>query len=199
MKYFSIDIETTGLNPEKHQILELGIIFEDTENPKDFYNSPKFRAIIAHDDIVGSPVALSMNKDLLITLSIFHSIPELSDEKSAFLKDHNILYPNQVSDKVFKFIKDNVGDFYNSDYEINVAGKNFEKFDKKFLEKLPEWNMKFHRRVIDPASMYMLSKDKNLPTLNECLERAGVEGRVDHTALGDAWKVIQVVREFLKK
>jgi len=31
MKYFSIDIETTGLNPEKHQVLEFAAVFDDLE------------------------------------------------------------------------------------------------------------------------------------------------------------------------
>lgn len=32
MKYVSIDIETTGLNPEVHQVIELAAVLEDTEN-----------------------------------------------------------------------------------------------------------------------------------------------------------------------
>lgn len=197
MKYFSIDIETTGLNPEKHQILELGIIFEDTDNPKNFYDSPKFRAIIAHDEIIGQPYALNMNKDLITTLSIFNSYDKLSYEWKEYKELHNILFLNEVYNEVYDFIKDNIGNYYYWDIEINVAGKNFQKFDLKFIEKLPNWNIKFHRRVIDPSPMYMESSDITLPNLDTCLKRAGIKGRVDHTALGDAWKVIQVVRKKL--
>lgn len=42
MKYISIDIETTGLNPAVDQILEIGAILEDTLNPSTYDNAQKF-------------------------------------------------------------------------------------------------------------------------------------------------------------
>jgi hypothetical protein len=82
---------------------------------------------------------------------------------------------------------------------INVAGKNFGTFDKKFLEKLPRWQqlIRTKQRIIDPAILFVDWKnDQTLPNLTECKERAGVKGIVTHDALEDAWDVIQTLRKF---
>ncbi len=51
MKYLSIDIETTGLDPLKDQLLSFGAIIEDTENPLPFDEIPKFHAAIKRNRI----------------------------------------------------------------------------------------------------------------------------------------------------
>jgi hypothetical protein len=62
-----------------------------------------------------------------------------------------------------------------------------------------EWtwgkHIKTERRVLDPAVLFWNPlEDEKLPDQNECLKRAGIDGVVDHTALGDAWQVIQLLR-----
>ena len=42
MKYISIDIETTGLDPENCQILSIGAVIEDTLNQLPFEELPTF-------------------------------------------------------------------------------------------------------------------------------------------------------------
>lgn len=56
MKYVSIDIETTGLNPLKDQILQFGAVKCTGET---------FTRNIKWDRISGDPFALDMNKNLL--------------------------------------------------------------------------------------------------------------------------------------
>ena len=80
---------------------------------------------------------------------------------------------------------------------ITAAGKNFGTFDKLFLEQIPRWNqiVKFRSRIIDPSILFVDWKnDEQLPSLNECKERANVPGVVTHNALEDAWDVIQTLR-----
>lgn len=69
MKYVSIDIETTGLNPEKCQVLQIGAVIEDTSNPLPFEELPKFNCIVEHDDYLGQPTALKMNSWIFEILS----------------------------------------------------------------------------------------------------------------------------------
>jgi hypothetical protein len=74
---------------------------------------------------------------------------------------------------------------------INIAGKNFAVFDKLFLEQLPAWREDIsylcERRYLDPSILYVDWKtDKKLPSLDECLKRAGVNTNVTHDALQDA-------------
>ena len=76
MKYFSLDLETTGLNPDSCQILEFGAIFEDTDDPKSYEESSKFHAILKNDQIVGQPFALQLNDRLLRIISGVDDMPE---------------------------------------------------------------------------------------------------------------------------
>ena len=65
MLYVSIDIETSGLNPKKDQILSFAAIIEDTSKALSFEDCPKFYATVIHRRIKGSPEALSMNMNLV--------------------------------------------------------------------------------------------------------------------------------------
>ena len=65
MKYISIDLETTGLKPESHQILTFSGILEDTSKVLPFEEIPKFNIYILRDDITGSPFAINMNSEMI--------------------------------------------------------------------------------------------------------------------------------------
>jgi len=82
---------------------------------------------------------------------------------------------------------------------INVAGKNFGTFDKLFLDELPWWRklIKIRQRIIDPSVLYCKwDEDESIPSLKKCKERAGIDGEVTHTAIEDAWDVVQMLRKF---
>ena len=72
MKYISIDLETTGLEKDRYQILSFGAMIEDTENKLPLSEIPKFHAAILHNELTGSPFALNMNKKITIRLSDRH-------------------------------------------------------------------------------------------------------------------------------
>ena len=87
--------------------------------------------------------------------------------------------------------------------EIVVAGKNYNAFDKLFLQEVWEWktSIKEHRRTLDPAILYVdWNEDDVPPNLLTCLQRmadyqnSGVEHEVSHDALEDAFDVIRVIR-----
>lgn len=69
MKYVSIDIETTGLDREKHQVLEVGAIIEDTNNPLPFDEIPRFKCIIGWEELMGSVFAINMNSRIVKILA----------------------------------------------------------------------------------------------------------------------------------
>jgi len=78
-----------------------------------------------------------------------------------------------------------------------IAGKNVHAFDIKFMNsidfKMDEFSYPAHRHF-DPAELYVdWENDDELPDLATCKQRAGIEGEVSHTALGDAWDVIQLL------
>ena len=51
MIYLSIDLETTGLEKDRYQILSFGAILEDTEKKLPYDEIPKFHAAILHNEI----------------------------------------------------------------------------------------------------------------------------------------------------
>jgi DNA polymerase III epsilon subunit-like protein len=54
-----------------------------------------------------------------------------------------------------------------------------------------------HHRTLDPAMLYTLYTDPEPPSMKTCMERAGFEGEVAHTALEDALMVIRLLRHKL--
>jgi hypothetical protein len=220
MVYCSIDIETSGLDHEKHKVLSIGAIIEDTETKLPYDECPKFNAIVLQNEIVGSPRAITMNKQII---SMIGDYLEGDDEVRHNFNTHTD-YSFYKEDEVVKefywwlekngYYQGNNGGGYvelkdgymrpiiNSGTKpitLNVAGKNFGTFDKLFLQELPWWKklIRTRQRVLDPAILMVdWKKDISLPNLTTCKERAGIEGVVTHNALEDAWDVIEVLRKF---
>jgi len=80
MLFVSIDVETTGLNPEECEVLSVGAIIEDTNNILPYEDLPKFHVAILHENVKGSLFALDMNK-LLIEEIVNYQTSHKHDEK----------------------------------------------------------------------------------------------------------------------
>jgi len=182
MKYASVDIETTGLNPRKHQILEVGIIVEDTKMKSAIHNCPAFHCYIDHETIIGDAYALQMNAAILKKICDLR----ISDPCNMLLK------PEAVPVAIGRFLFQTFGHV-----RPTAAGKNAAGFDLPFLYELPMASERFGfaHRVLDPSSLFVnFSIDEKLPDAKECKVRAGVPGEVLHNSLDDAWDIIQVLR-----
>jgi len=222
MKYISIDVETTGLEKDRHQILSIGAIIEDTSKKLPFDEIPKFHAAILHNEIIGSPFALNMNKNILEAIAQYQEAED-QDEKNDLVQmtGMEFYHEDEVSEAFYQFLYRNglvefdVKEAINRQVKIvngqtypiltskmkpatiNVAGKNFASFDKIFLERLPRWKqvVRIRQRIIDPSVMFTNWNDDNsLPSLFECKKRAKIDGIVTHDALEDSWDVIQLLR-----
>ena len=222
MKYVSIDIETTGLDPALNNILSIGAIVEDTESPLPRRECPQIHIAIVHNALHGSFEALDMNRDLISKISKWKNSKE--EEKRNYASTLNMVFstPDDAAVHFYRFLYRN--GFVEMDLDkrlemhmeiidgvsyplinskvpparLSAAGKNFATFDKIFLENLPRWKqlMRVRQRVIDPAILYVDWKNDNtLPSLGECKERAGLGSIVAHDALDDAWDTIQVLRK----
>lgn len=187
-KYVSIDLETTGLNWETCQILSFGAVIEDRSKNTPIEDLPKFHKIINRDLIKGEPYALSLNKDIIETIKIG--------------KSEDLIYEQDLTPYFLSFLLQNgyesmqQASWDSVSVKINVAGKNFNGFDKRFLEKVPKFFdiIKVGHRVLDPAPLYLEKGDENLPNLQTCLDRAGINTEVTHDALQDCIDVIKVLR-----
>jgi oligoribonuclease len=222
MKYISIDIETTGLDPEFCNVLSIGAIIEDSANPLPYEECPKFHAAILRHELNGSPRAITMNAKLISDIGAYME-PTSSVSRVSLEKETGMIFlnPGDVVEAFYEFlylngIVDNITIDYTGAWKlgrsgksvpalssrmtpvsITCAGKNFSTFDKLFLERLPRWKqaIRIKQRVLDPAIMFVdWKQDTEVPNLNKCKERAGIKGLVTHNALEDAWDVIEVLR-----
>lgn len=221
MKYISIDVETTGLEKDRYQILSIGAILEDTTKKLSFEEIPKFHAAILHNEIIGSPFALNMNSKIIEAITQYQSARD-QDEKNDLVQMTGMHFyqEDQVVEGFYRWLYDNGlvdfdpllggqmikienGKTYPAltskmkPVTLNVAGKNFASFDKDFLERLPRWKqvIRIRQRIIDPSVIFTnWNEDKAMPSLYECKQRAKIEGIVTHDALEDAWDVIQLLR-----
>lgn len=184
MIIFSIDLETTGIDWEQDTILEFGAILEDTNKQLPFETIPKFNVLLRHPKYIGSPYALAMHTDIFTELA---KPPGQSKEK--------IINFNELGNS-FKMWLTTQGIAF--DEKIIVAGKNFGTFDLRFLENLEGFNehINIHKRIIDPAILYFENdKDKELPSLSTCKERAGIiDTKIAHRTIKDSWDIISILR-----
>lgn len=228
MKYVSIDIETTGLDTQNDEILSIGAVIEDTDKLLPIEQLPKLHMVIAHERIkAGSMFALNMNKKLIEWIARYNNARTGEERKqvkqeanAVFIEEDEVvetfinflwrngITPEKAGDSMEEKLRKNQefkyslrGDLisqYGKTY-FNVAGKNFNGFDRLFLERLPKWNMAIGRRirVLDPAMYYIdWLHDSSLPGLSKCKERAGLtDSTVTHNAVEDAIDVILVLRK----
>jgi len=221
MKYISIDIETTGLDREVCQILSVGAVIEDTNNPLPLTELPTFHCAIKRSSVYGELYALNMNKDLIESIVQYQTAKD-QDYKNDLVEKTGMMFleEGEVVDALFRFCYDNGmvefdPQFLNKSVRlvdgktypilstnmekvyITVAGKNFATFDKMFLERLPRWKQVFNirQRIIDPSILFTdWESDESLPSLLQCKQRAGINGEVTHNAVEDATDVIQILR-----
>jgi hypothetical protein len=184
MIYVSIDLETTGLETENHQILSIGAVIEDTTKPEIAVEDlPTFHGIIVHNELTGSPFALNMNRDLIEKMSIWQNTKEEARKEVEKMTGMSFFMENEIVEGLFQFFyRNGIGPDYKNPGDhlkgavkkgedgimypaltsnmpkvhLTAAGKNFATFDLKFLERLPRWKQVFkvRQRIIDPSVLF---------------------------------------------
>lgn len=193
MKYISIDTETTGLNPDIHQVLQIGAIIEDTENPLTYEECPKFEALIWNENFNLSPGVYKMNEPLLKRiLAAGYGDPNTEEDT---------LMLHEAIQRLYYWARDNDAILLNPHTlgpKCVFAGANFGAFDLRFLQKTELFEAYFgsQGRYLEPSMFYFDWKsDGKIPSLQKCLDRAGIQKAVAHDALSDAWDVICLLRK----
>lgn len=212
MKFISIDCETTGLDPETNDILQIGAVIEDTATRLPLDQLPKFNYFLWRSRYTGSAYALNLNKWMFQELAAYEArqrypyqvekigFGTTTEDNASFQNLSSYIGPWWEAPNVFyNWLKDNGFSPPENGKKItlNVAGKNFATFDKRFLEKLEAWNklFKVRQRIIDPAILFVdWNEDEALPGLDKCKQRVGLNSVVTHDAVDDALDVIRVLR-----
>ncbi|MCC3155828.1 hypothetical protein LJ737_01170 [Hymenobacter sp. 15J16-1T3B] len=189
MRYVSLDLEMTGNQPERHQIIELAAVVEDTKRLRPLTDLPTFRRAVRHAEYVGTAGALALNARLLQELA--HAEPEQAD----------ICSVEELLPQLREWL---LGQGFKADKKDRVtvimAGKNIGSFDLLFLRQLPGWGtlVRAEPALLDPAAFYLnWRKDSRLPTMSICKARARfADATVAHEAVADALDVIELLRPF---
>lgn len=198
----SIDLETTGTDSENNQVLEIGIVKEDTMKPLSYEESEKLDIVINHAELSGNVYALNMNARLIKILSEYNngekSFKEIKEEYDVL-----VLSPFDAYIRMCTFLRRTGSPVLNGIVTPLIAGKNFASFDREFLNNLFNYDltirinekMHFSQRYIDPTNYFIENTDKQLPNLRQCKERAGITNvAISHRAVEDAWDVIECIR-----
>lgn len=167
MKYVSLDLETTGLDPRTCQVIEIGMVHEDTEHPAPLEDLPRHRGLVHNQTLTGEMFALRMNMRLL----------EEAEEEG-----HS---PEAAWEEVRIWL---LGQGYDPNNKANLVGKNVGIFDYQLL---PPFIQEFFRhRCIDPGSVFLDWEQEKVPSLQQLLG----DTPVAHTAVEDAMDVIRILR-----
>lgn len=196
MRYCSIDIETTGLDPETCDMIEFAAVVDDLAQQQPLEKLPKFQRYIYQPLYQGEPYALSMHKDLFLKLAKWQQGKE---------REIQVCTPKTLMEDFYKFLREHYVGHLNPKgcmghtIKVLAAGKNFATFDLRFIEKLPNQDphlVEFNHRIVDPAMLYLNPvTDTGPPSMLECMKRAGIAGEVAHTALADALMVVSLLRK----
>ena len=111
MKYVSIDLETTGLDPENNDIIEFGAVIDDLRDMKPVEELPRFHAYIVKDEYKGQPYALSMHP------TIFRRIATREE-------GYNYLYPNTLGKAFLDFLVE---------HGFELAEKKVKRYKEQLL------------------------------------------------------------------
>lgn len=189
MRYFSIDLETTGLKGEIHGITEFACVLGDTNQPqlcKSFYRW------IDPDGYVWSRYCLTLHAAW---------IKDVCDR----IRNNQLEAESAVIPKICKSIGEVMFDFAawltqvgeTEPLRVTATGKNFASFDKTFLAP---WSM-FRHRMMEWVPFYTSYEDKVPPELSLCKARALAAGcklfsnaAVAHNALDDAMDVHHLIQ-----
>lgn len=184
MRYVSLDIETLGLDENHCDIIEFGAVLDDLTDP-DPFDLPSFHCYLTkpHNYYKGDAFAMAMHSKIL---------RRIADREKGYT-----YMPADCLDEAFAEWL--VEQKFQENDKVILAGKNVAGFDLRFLKRVGfGQHFKIHHRCIDPGSMFMLPGEKEPPGLDLCLQRAGIDKKVNHTAIDDAIDVIRCVRHKLQ-
>jgi len=133
MQNLFLDIETSGINPERHSIISIGMVvsLRGLDDYQSFYRE------IKHDEITIMPSSIEINH-------------------FDFTRNIDRVNLKQAQKEGVEFINR----YYHAKDEIMPIGMNIGSFDMKFIQKqMPELAKRLGRRSVDLNSLiYLLSQ-----------------------------------------
>lgn len=190
MRFLVIDSETTGLDPNTCQMVELGMVHADVSINREGVVSTElktlelfFKPLNSFKGFVGEDYAMNMNKDIMASI-LDGGVPSVTYDRA--------IHP------ITQFISDQgYGKF-----GWVPCGKNVMGFDMSFCRKIPGWRfpiIKHKHRSIDVGTLMLRPADECPPDLQECKSRAGIVGAVSHRAIDDCMDCVKIVEYWMRR
>jgi len=107
MKYISVDIETTGLDPEKNKVISVAAIIEDTETKLPFNECPKFNVAILQNELIGSARALTINKELISEIADYQDANDETRKLIDSRSDYKFIMEDDVAKEFYWWLDEN--------------------------------------------------------------------------------------------
>lgn len=205
MQIASIDIETSGLDCYSHDTMEVAVVLGDLftdEEPvrqrfvilKDSYNLDPFCANM-HQELIKEILEAKKFIETVLCEDLPQQIKQQDQDYSTYYCSEEDFFP-----LLAKWLEDQEVECRDDGtYKLNPAGKNFYAFDYRFLKALPDSDLvTFTHRALDPGPLYTQKGDLRVADLQTCLQRAGRESTVSHTAMEDAMDVFMLLRDYYK-
>jgi hypothetical protein len=198
--YLSLDLETTGLNVEKVQILQVGMVIDDGISPIEHLQKISF--FVKNDVLTyGEDYAIGMNA------WIFQELMKKADERKYPALGLNDTFAEiakaiQLTSQLAKAFEINNGK-ERPNQRVQIAGKNAGVFDwpivlnnhrrspttSGFLEDVLK---RVDHKFIDVGDLYYTDFGMN-PGFDKIQELIG-QPKITHDALGDALAVVIAIR-----
>lgn len=195
MKFFAVDLETTGLDPATHRITEFAAIYADTEGKEPIKT---FYRWINPEGFVWSQYCLDLHGEWLRKINLrikakqFNIDPIICNDFRECIFHFESWVSNELELPLYK-------DDGKGRVKYTAAGKNFGSFDLQFL-KCNQFPEMWRHRSIDPTILYARKEDEVLPELALCKQRAKMAGaaiertEVSHNAIEDCLDVVDLIR-----
>jgi len=198
MRFVSIDLETTGLDPLTDQILQVGLCVGDTQTHT-LLGSIHWNVLPPKGRVHGDVFAMSMNAGILKEIK----------------EGVNCVPMEKIPETIAKWLVGQFGFSHDKDKRVKipgtgvdviplspvtVAGKNFGSFDLQFIKATwPAFGelIPIRHRILDVGSLWLEADDLAVPDLKTCLKRAGIMKEVAHNAQEDAEDVARCVLKYL--
>jgi len=185
MWYCSLDLETTGIDPEHCDVIEIGAVIDRCVDPLSDADRPEFHCYVKEDLYTGEPYGLSMHAA---------TFKRIAKEEGPY----HYWAPFQAIRELELWFEGNWNRVTGTK-KVLFAGKNFGSFDLEYLKRMPGFDeqISYEHGMLDPGPLYFNpKKDKKIPNLEACLKRADLVEDVTHTALQDAIQVSKVIQAY---
>lgn len=197
--YVSLNIETTGIDPDTCDVLSLAAVLDTGEGTVD--DLPFIHMRLLHEKVQGDVETFSWESHRALLKDIHEGERTPAEYPIDAQWDGNVRPTSMV--KTFHWwLAEHHPEWDSSGLvpqmtPITLAGKNVRGFDVSFLDAHFGFSeaTPIHHRAIDLGSVYW-TPEGGVPSTKECAERAGLDYEYRHDALYNARFVVRALRAY---